>query len=99
LESYPLNKIAPPRINRVIPRRRLFDLLVQYDHQPTAVWIAGPAGSGKTSLMAGYLAAQELRAIWYQVDAGDAEAMVDQAGQHPGGFGCRADGANDLGPG
>jgi len=37
------------------------------------VWVTGPAGAGKTTLVASYLDTRNLPCIWYQVDAGDAD--------------------------
>lgn len=37
------------------------------------VWISGPAGSGKTTLVASYLEEKKLPCLWYQVDEGDAD--------------------------
>jgi DNA-binding SARP family transcriptional activator len=35
------------------------------------IWIAGPAGSGKTTIVASYLESRELPCLWYQIDEGD----------------------------
>lgn len=40
------------------------------DHQ-AVTWISGPAGSGKTMLVASYLDANRFPCLWYKVDAGD----------------------------
>jgi LuxR family transcriptional regulator, maltose regulon positive regulatory protein len=37
------------------------------------VWIVAPAGAGKTSLVTSYLAERRLPALWYNVDARDAD--------------------------
>lgn len=37
------------------------------------VWVAAPAGSGKTTLIAGYLDSRKLPCLWYQVDEGDSD--------------------------
>ncbi|MGA6926337.1 MAG: hypothetical protein WBY88_11690, partial [Desulfosarcina sp.] len=66
-----LTKITPPKLRRkFLIRKRLFDCLDKADHE-SAIWIAGPAGSGKTSLIVSYLKETRIPAIWYQVDAGD----------------------------
>jgi ATP/maltotriose-dependent transcriptional regulator MalT len=65
-------KITKPRLVRVSLRNRLFSLLDQYRQHP-ATWIAGPAGSGKTTLVVSYIDAQKLSCLWYQVDSGDSD--------------------------
>jgi ATP/maltotriose-dependent transcriptional regulator MalT/DNA-binding SARP family transcriptional activator len=37
------------------------------------LWIAGPPGSGKTTLISSYITALGYPCLWYQVDAGDAD--------------------------
>jgi LuxR family maltose regulon positive regulatory protein len=37
------------------------------------LWLAGPPGSGKTTLASHYLAQNALPHLWYQIDAGDAD--------------------------
>ena len=36
-------------------------------------WVAGPPGSGKTTLVASYLDTRKIPCLWYQVDDGDAD--------------------------
>lgn len=67
-----LAKLSPPRLASVHPRERLFGRFDQFRRQP-AVWISGPPGAGKTTLMASYLESRALPALWYQVDGGDAD--------------------------
>ncbi len=65
-------KTSVPRLFNVVPRERLFAALDKNRGRPL-IWIEGPPGSGKTSLVASYLEARGLPTFWYQVDAGDAD--------------------------
>lgn len=67
------HKISAPRLPAgIVQRERLFLHLDESSQKPV-VWISGPGGSGKTMLVASYLASRNLPAIWYQVDQGDAD--------------------------
>ncbi len=68
-----LAKLTPSRLYAVTRRERLFTLLDEhYRHYPL-IWVAGPPGAGKTSLIASYLAEQKQCTLWYHVDPGDAD--------------------------
>jgi ATP/maltotriose-dependent transcriptional regulator MalT/DNA-binding SARP family transcriptional activator len=66
----PLAKLTRPRLYRVGPRERLFRLLDERREHP-ALWITGAPGAGKSALLASYLDARRIDAIWYNVDAAD----------------------------
>ncbi|MCZ7560384.1 MAG: hypothetical protein M5U30_10270 [Burkholderiaceae bacterium] len=68
-----LAKLTAPQPNRAWPRRRLFERLDAARRNGNIVWIAAPAGSGKTTLVASYLQARKLRAARYRIDAADAD--------------------------
>jgi DNA-binding SARP family transcriptional activator len=68
----PLAKLTRPRARGAIVRPRLFRLLDGERHR-RVTWIWGPPGAGKTTLAASYLDAREMRALWYQLDEGDAD--------------------------
>ncbi len=63
-------KLTPPRIRNRLDRSRLFAILT--DAEP-AVWICGPPGSGKSTLVASYLSHQGIVPVWIQLDSDDAE--------------------------
>ncbi|MBU1426026.1 MAG: hypothetical protein KKH12_03305 [Gammaproteobacteria bacterium] len=65
-------KLTAPRADGAVPRLRLFRLLDEACQRPV-VWLGAPAGSGKTTLVASYLAARKIKPLWYQVDARDAD--------------------------
>lgn len=81
-------KTARPVPVNALARSRLFDLLDSAVSRPM-VWIAGPPGSGKTTLVADYLSHRPMDTIWYQVDSSDADPatffyFVSQAIQQRG---------------
>lgn len=65
-------KTTPPSCAGLYPRASLFERL-DACAPGSAVWICGPAGSGKSSLLASYLTARHQRTLWYRVDEGDAD--------------------------
>ena len=67
-----LAKLTRPRLYGTIPRVRLFQLLDRRRQHPL-LWVTGPPGAGKTSLVASYITERQIPGIWYQVDAGDAD--------------------------
>lgn len=68
-----LAKLTPPRLYAVTRRERLFTLLKEHGRHHSLIWVAGPPGAGKTSLVASYLAESKQRTLWYHVDPGDAD--------------------------
>jgi DNA-binding SARP family transcriptional activator len=67
-----LAKISRPRLPGVLARTRLFRIIDKGRRHPV-VWISGPAGSGKTTLVGNYLDVHKLPCLWYQLDEGDAD--------------------------
>jgi LuxR family maltose regulon positive regulatory protein len=68
----PPAKLSPPRPAAAVPRHRLFRALDRARRRPL-VWVTGPPGAGKTTLVASYLAARRVVPIWYRVDTEDAD--------------------------
>jgi LuxR family maltose regulon positive regulatory protein len=67
-----LGKTSPPRLGRAFDRDRLFARLDACADAP-GIWVAGPPGIGKTTLVATYLEARAARCLWLQLDPGDAD--------------------------
>jgi hypothetical protein len=65
-------KIARPRLSLVIERGSLFGLLDNSLLNPV-IWVASPAGSGKTTLVSSYLDSRKIPCLWYKCDEGDAD--------------------------
>ncbi len=65
-------KISRPRLSKIFPRKRLFRLLDQSKDKPI-LWVSGPAGSGKTTLVASWLDSRKFPCLWYRLDSGDAD--------------------------
>ena len=67
-----LAKFSRPRLYDVQKRERLFRLLDERRSHPI-IWIAGPPGSGKSTLVASYIDARKIPGMWFQADPGDAD--------------------------
>lgn len=67
-----ISKVSSPALSGIFPRRRLFDILSSA-HDRQAIWVSGPAGSGKTTLVASYLDDRKLPCLWYQADTDDGD--------------------------
>ncbi|MBU0966303.1 MAG: hypothetical protein KKA54_07980 [Proteobacteria bacterium] len=63
-------KISKPRLGATLPREGLFLQLDKARNLPVT-FITGPAGCGKTSVVASYLESRQLPSVWYKVDCGD----------------------------
>lgn len=63
-------KISPPVLPQLIHRERLHALL-QESFQGAVTWVGGPAGCGKTSLVASFVRRCERPWLWYRLDEGD----------------------------
>ena len=68
-------KISRPTVPDALPRERLFKKLDEARSSPV-IWISGPAGSGKTTLVSSYIDSRNLPCIWYEID----ETDIDLAG-------------------
>ena len=65
-------KASPPRLGRTVGRDRLFDEMDRVARAP-GIWIAGPPGIGKTTLVATYLDTRAVPCLWLQLDAADVD--------------------------
>ncbi len=68
-------KIIRPILRRAFPRERLFQLLDSMRERPV-IWVCGPPGCGKTTLVNSYLESRKIPCLWYQVDENDADAAT-----------------------
>jgi LuxR family maltose regulon positive regulatory protein len=56
----------------IVQRERLFRLLDAGRNKPV-LWVSGPAGAGKTTLIASWIESRQLPCLWYQADDGDGD--------------------------
>ena len=70
-----LTKTTRPTLASVLAREQLFSVLDERQHA-SVLWVWGPPGSGKTTLVASYLESRELDSQWYQLDAGDSDVAT-----------------------
>jgi len=70
-----LAKLSRPTLASVVARERLFSRLDSF-RKSSVIWIAGPPGAGKTTLVADYLDTFALDYAWYQLDQGDADVAT-----------------------
>lgn len=66
------SKLVRPRLHGIYPRSRLFNVLSDRDGT-SAVWVCGPAGSGKTTLVNSYLDSKSIGCVWYELDESDSD--------------------------
>ncbi len=50
----------------------MFRLLDGLRKQPV-IWVSGPPGSGKTTLVGSYIGTRKIPCLWYQIDQGDSD--------------------------
>ena len=67
-----MSKVTRPILTGVFPRKRLFRLLDGMRKQPV-IWVSGPPGCGKTTLISSYIEARKIPCLWFQIDEGDAD--------------------------
>jgi len=70
-EIFP-GKLARPKLQQTYPRTRLFAILSESVGN-CALWICGPAGSGKTTLINSFLDTADIPCIWYGIDQTDTD--------------------------
>lgn len=84
-----LAKLTRPSLGSAFPRTRLFEPLDRPDVAPI-IWVVGPPGSGKTTLIADYTTRRAIPCLWYQADRGDTDVasfffyLAEAARQHTG---------------
>jgi len=65
-----MGKVTRPIVADVLFRKRLFDLIDRIKNKPV-IWVMGPPGCGKTTLISSYIESREISCIWYKLDEGD----------------------------
>ena len=65
-------KITQPVNTGILHRKRLYKQ-IDLKRRKKIIWIEGPPGAGKTTLVSSYINDRGLQCIWYQLDAGDAD--------------------------
>jgi len=71
-DSKSLTKVTRPVLSGIYPRERLFRLLDRGCERPM-IWINGPPGCGKTTLVSSYLDVNKIPNLWYRIDETDSD--------------------------
>jgi LuxR family transcriptional regulator, maltose regulon positive regulatory protein len=74
MNQYPtaLAKVTRPTLPDIFPRKKLFDLLDELRKRPI-IWVSGPPGCGKTTLVGSYIETLKVPCLWYNLDEGDSD--------------------------
>lgn len=75
LDAPSLAKTTRPSLATVLARDRLFDVLDRRN-RGSVLWVWGPPGSGKTTLVASYLESRGIDSRWYQLDKSDSDVAT-----------------------
>lgn len=67
-----LTKITKPGLPAVYNRTRLFNILDKASTRQL-VWVTGPPGAGKTTLVCSYIDQRNINCLWYQIDETDSD--------------------------
>jgi LuxR family maltose regulon positive regulatory protein len=70
-----LAKFTRPHLPELVSRNRLH-ILLDKGRENSIVWITGPPGAGKTTLVAQYIETFTKDSIWYQLDQGDTDVAT-----------------------
>lgn len=73
------SEVLPPKLVRpsaagLVARERVFALLDRF--RRPIMWVDGPPGGGKTSLISSWIETRALRCLWYKLDARDADPVT-----------------------
>jgi hypothetical protein len=98
MEPESIAKLTRPRGGDILVRDRLYGVLDRASQCP-ATWISSPPGSGKTSLVSGYVDHLGLPCLWYRLEQRDKDPSTFFHYVTLGSFGSRftdgpADGCN-----
>lgn len=67
-------KMRVPETRDHVRRPRLLDQIEQNVRRAAVTWVSGLPGSGKTSLVASWVAEQQAKVVWYRLDENDGDA-------------------------
>ncbi|MBI3583526.1 MAG: hypothetical protein HY096_06190 [Nitrospinae bacterium] len=65
-------KITRPIVSNIYLRKRLFKQL-DTERKSKGIYVCGPPGAGKTTLINSYIESRTLSSLWYRVDEGDTD--------------------------